>query len=203
MLPQLALEMVHKSTRIGATLAYRIAAIRGQGGASPEGGRDVGEGTVGPCDMQGRGRRRSGVAVALVAAVTLLVLGGCTEGRTPKDVSPTGRPEATAQSPLARSSWQPGQSAMSAAISGTLKLGEDGCVRLIEQGDSGTVWPVLWPVGWTAEVAAGEVVIRDPSRSDATVYRTSELVDLGGGFLQPGRYQAQACASGPAWQVVG
>lgn len=165
--------------------------------------RYVGEGIVGPFDMQDRGRREGGVAAALVAGLTLLVLGGCTEGRTPIDASPTGRPEATAQSPLARSSWQPGQSAMSAAISGTLKLGEDGCVRLIEQGDHGAVWPVLWPVGWIAEVAAGEVVIRDPSRSDANVYRTSELVDLGGGFLQPDRYQAQTCASGPAWQVVG
>lgn len=161
------------------------------------------EGIVGPFHMRGRGRCERGVAVALVAGVTLLVLGGCTEGRTPIDVSPTGGPEATAQLPLARSSWQPGQSAMSAAISGTLKLGEDGCVRLIERGDEGAVWPVLWPVGWIAQVGAGEVVVRDPSRSDAPVYRTSELVTLGGGFLQPDRYQAQACASGPAWQVVG
>lgn len=92
---------------------------------------------------------------------------------------------------------------MSAAISGTLTLGDDGCVRLVEQGEAGESWPVLWPVGWTAQADGGELLIRDPSRSDAPEFRTGVPVTLGGGFLESDRYQAQACASGPAWQVVG
>ncbi len=92
---------------------------------------------------------------------------------------------------------------MTAAISGTLTLGADGCVRLVEQGETGEARPVLWPMGWIAEADGEELLIRDPSRSDAPEYRTGVPVTLGGGFLGSDRYQAQACASGPAWQVVG
>ncbi len=165
--------------------------------------RDIGDGAVRPSPMRGWVRRGGRGAVILVAGVALLVVGGCSDDRTPLDVWPTGRPEATAQSPLARSSWQPGQSAMSAAISGTLTLGDDGCVRLVEQGAASEPWPVLWPVGWIAQADGSELLIRDPSRSEAPEYRTGVPVTLGGGFLESDRYQAQACASGPAWQVVG
>lgn len=92
---------------------------------------------------------------------------------------------------------------MSAAISGTLTLGGDGCVRLVEQGETHEPWPVLWPVGWVAEADGEELLIRDPSRSEAPEYRTGVTVTLGGGFLEADRCQAQPCASGPAWQVVG
>ena len=52
-------------------------------------------------------------------------------------------------------------------------------------------------------IDGGELLIRDPSRSDAPEFRTGVPVTLGGGFLESDRYQAQTCASGPAWQVVG
>ena len=148
----------------------------------------------------GHGRGRP--AVALVAATVLAVLlVACSGDRTPTTTTPTAaRPEATSLTPLARSTWQPGQSSMAALATGTLHLDDDGCVRLVLEGDAEDErTSVLWPRGWTAEPTPGGVVIRDPAGTHTV--RTGAVVELGGGFLQEGRYDPQPCATGPAWQV--
>lgn len=148
----------------------------------------------------GHGGGRATVALAAVTALPVL-LTGCTGDRTPTTTTPTAaRPEATSLTPLARSTWQPGQNSMSALATGTLHLDDDGCVRLVMEGDDEDErTPVLWPRGWVAEPSSGGVVIRDPSGTHTV--RTGTVVELGGGYLQEDRYDPQPCATGPAWQV--
>lgn len=135
---------------------------------------------------------RLAVTVALLAGVT-----ACTGDPDGADATPTARPEATSTKPLARSTWQPDDPAMAALMTGELLVGDDGCVRVRDEG--GRVSPVLWPTGWTAstEDPATVVVVKDPT--GATRYRTGERVELGGGFVAAGRYDPQECATGAAW----
>ena len=144
--------------------------------------------------------RSVAIAASAVAFGVVVLLGACTSDSTPE--SPAGRfsgsPEATAREPLARSTWQPGQSAMAGSIPGTLVLDETGCVRL-QEGDR--TWSLVWPDGWTAKVTGHDVVITEPSGKHSL--RTGEPVDLGGGFIGEDQYEAQPCASGKPWQVVG
>lgn len=141
------------------------------------------------------------VAAVIAAGILSAALGACTGDRSPITPAPTAaRPEATSLTPLARSSWQPGQSSMSALATGRLLLDADGCVRLEVQGDqAGALTPVLWPRGWTAEPTSDGIIIRDPSGTHTV--RTGTVVELGGGYLQEDRYDPQPCARGPAWQV--
>ena len=145
--------------------------------------------------------RRSAIGAGLVSLVLAVHLGACTSSSTPLTPAArfSGSPEATARVPLARSTWQPGQSAMAGSIPGTLTLDEAGCIRLEEQG--GQMQWLVWPEGWTAEVTGQEVVITEPSGKHSL--RTGEPVELGGGFIGVDQYAAQPCASGQPWQVVG
>ena len=139
--------------------------------------------------------------VVVAAAVLSMTVGACSGDRTPITTTPTAaRPEATSLTPLARSTWQPGQSSMSALATGRLLLDEDGCVRLVLEGDDESEpTSVLWPRGWVAEPTSEGVVIRDPSGTQTV--RTGTVVELGGGYLQEDRYDPQPCATGAAWQV--
>lgn len=146
--------------------------------------------------------RCNGVAIvanAVVVAVVVL-LGACDSGSTPDSPAArfSGSPAATAREPLARSTWQPGQSAMAGSIPGTLVMDETGCIRL-QVGER--LVSLVWPDGWTAKVNGDDVVITEPSGMHSL--RTGGPVDLGGGFIGEEQYDAQRCASGKPWQVVG
>ncbi|WP_377640763.1 hypothetical protein [Oryzobacter terrae] len=80
-----------------------------------------------------------------------------------------------------------------------LTLDQSGCIRLEEEG--GPMQSLVWPEGWTAKLTGQDVVITDPTGKRSI--RTGEQVELGGGFISLDKYEAQRCASGTPWQVVG
>ena len=146
------------------------------------------------------GTKGTAIGVNAIAVIVVMAAGACSGDsapRTPTD-RPTASPQATSKEPLARSRWRPGQSAMAGSIPGTLVLDESGCVRL---RSADRLVSVLWPDGWTATLDGQEVVITQPSGEHSL--RTGETVDLGGGFISEEGYEAQRCASGVPWQVVG
>jgi len=95
--------------------------------------------------------------------------------------------------------------AMEALYEGSVVLDEAGCLRLGDAEGS----TVIWPWGFTAQVAAEEVTIRD--REGAVAGLIGEAFSLGGGvvpelldslgFTQEDRDLAAAACAGDYWIV--
>jgi hypothetical protein len=95
---------------------------------------------------------------------------------------------------LLTSDWQPGDPAQRAAVTGQLTLGDDHCMRLAS-GDSGSI-DLVWPADYEATVqrvgSTDQLKVYDPNRD--IVARSSDTIQLGGGFADVGTYAGQPCA---------
>jgi hypothetical protein len=92
------------------------------------------------------------------------------------------------------SDWKPGDPSDQALATGELVLGDDGCLRL---GTSeSTQVELVWPAGYEATVQSvggtDQLKVYDPARD--IVARSSQTLELGGGFTDVGEYAGRACA---------
>jgi len=105
--------------------------------------------------------------------------------------------------PILTSDWKPGDPSQRAAVTGQLELGEDGCMRL-GVSDGSTV-DLVWPADYEASVldnrGAKQLMVYDPDRD--IVARSSDTIQLGGGFANVGQYAGEPCApsSGQVFMV--
>ena len=92
------------------------------------------------------------------------------------------------------SDWEPGDPSMTALATGELVLGDDGCLRL-DAGD-GTQVDLVWPADYEATVQrvgpTDQLKVYNPDRD--IVARSSQTLELGGGFTDVGEYAGRACA---------
>jgi hypothetical protein len=92
--------------------------------------------------------------------------------------------------PLLTSNWKPGDGGSDAMISGTLELGQDGCVYLTNGADR--MAPV-WPAEFSArETFDGKLTLYDP-HGKALAHDGDEL-RMGGGFASAAEYRGYTCA---------
>jgi hypothetical protein len=96
--------------------------------------------------------------------------------------------------PILTSDWKPGDPSDDALATGELVQGDDGCLQL----DAGDDTPVelVWPAGYEATVQSvngtDQLKVYDPDRD--IVARSSQTIELGGGFTDVGAYAGQPCA---------
>ncbi len=94
------------------------------------------------------------------------------------------------------SDWKPGDASDKALVTGELVLGDDGCLRL-DAGD-GTEVELVWPAGYEATVQRvnrdDQLKVYNPDRD--IVARSSQTLELGGGFADVGEYAGRPCAPG-------
>ena len=92
------------------------------------------------------------------------------------------------------SDWQPGDDAMTAAVTGQLMRDDSGCLQLQTKA-SGMV-NLVWPADFEATVQrvgpADQIKVYDPDRD--IVARSSDTIQLGGGSVDVGAYAGQPCA---------
>ncbi len=92
------------------------------------------------------------------------------------------------------SDWTPDDDAMAAQARGELILGDDGCLRL--GSDDGTQVELVWPAGYEATVQTvgsdDQLKVYDPDRD--IVARSSQTLELGGGYTDVGEYAGRTCA---------
>ena len=94
------------------------------------------------------------------------------------------------------SDWKPGEPGDDALVTGQLVYGDDHCLRF-ESTDGATV-ELVWPADYEASVQrvnqADQIKVYDPDRD--IVARSSQTLELGGGFSDAGEYAGLACAPG-------
>jgi hypothetical protein len=87
------------------------------------------------------------------------------------------------------SDWTPADAAQDALVRGELTLGDDGCLRL----DS---TELVWPRDYEATVQrvgpSDQLKVYNPDRD--IVARSSQTLELGGGFADVGEYAGEPCA---------
>ena len=92
------------------------------------------------------------------------------------------------------SDWRPGDPSDQALATGELVLGDDGCLRL--DAADGTQVELVWPAGYEATVQnvrrTDQLKVYDPARDIAA--RSSQTIELGGGFTDVGEYAGEPCA---------
>jgi hypothetical protein len=92
------------------------------------------------------------------------------------------------------SDWTPGDAAMDALATGELMLGDDGCMRLAAA--DGTQVELVWPADYEATVQrvgpSDQLKVYNPDRD--IVARSSQTIELGGGFADVGPYAGEPCA---------
>ena len=92
------------------------------------------------------------------------------------------------------SDWEPGDPFDQALATGELVLGDDGCLRL-DAGD-GTQVDLVWPADYEATVQrvgpTDQLKVYNSDRD--IVARSSQTLELGGGFTDVGEYAGRACA---------
>jgi hypothetical protein len=92
--------------------------------------------------------------------------------------------------PLLTSNWKPGNADGGQPISGTLALGDDGCVHLVNGTEQTT--PV-WPAEFAARVADdGTLTLYDP-HGDVLAHGGDEL-RMSGGLAAAADYRGHTCA---------
>jgi hypothetical protein len=100
--------------------------------------------------------------------------------------------------PILTSDWTPDDDAMDALATGELVLGDDGCMRL--SADDGTQVELVWPADYEATVQrvgpSDQLKVYDPDRD--IVARSSQTLELGGGFADVGAYAGEPCAPSSA-----
>ncbi|MDX6374780.1 MAG: hypothetical protein QOD98_3768 [Nocardioidaceae bacterium] len=96
------------------------------------------------------------------------------------------------------SEWTPADAASTALARGELTLGDDGCLRL---GTTELVWPKDYEATVQRVGSADQIKVYDPDRD--IVARSSQTIELGGGFGDVGEYAGEPCApsSGQAFFV--
>ena len=92
------------------------------------------------------------------------------------------------------SDWTPGDDAMGAQATGQLVLGDDRCLRLVAA--DGSEVDLVWPADYVASVQtvgrAEQIKVYDDDRD--IVARSSQGLELGGGYTDVGEYAGRACA---------
>ena len=92
------------------------------------------------------------------------------------------------------SDWKPGDASDGALVTGQLALGDDGCMRL--GATDGTQVDLVWPADYEATVQrvgqAEQLKVYDTARN--IVARSSDQIELGGGFTDVGPYAGSPCA---------
>ena len=87
------------------------------------------------------------------------------------------------------SDWTPGDPSDDALATGELVLGDDGCLRL-------DTTELVWPKGYEATVQrvgpVDQLKVYNPARD--IVARSSQTIELGGGFTDVGEYAGRPCA---------
>jgi hypothetical protein len=96
------------------------------------------------------------------------------------------------------SDWTPADAASTALARGELTLGDDGCLRL---GTTELVWPKDYEATVQRVGQSDQIKVYDPDRD--IVARSSQTLELGGGFGDVGEYAGEPCApsSGQAFFV--
>ena len=87
------------------------------------------------------------------------------------------------------SDWTPDDAAQDALVSGELTLGDDGCLRL---GTTELVWPKDYEATVQRVGRSDQVKVYNPDRD--IVARSSQGLELGGGFADVGDYSGEPCA---------
>jgi hypothetical protein len=104
---------------------------------------------------------------------------------------------------LLTSDWKPGDEAMTDVVTGQLARDDSGCLQLQTKA-SGTVY-LVWPADFEATVQrvgpTDQIKVYNPDRD--IVARSSDTIQLGGGFSNVGSYAGQPCApsSGQVFMV--
>jgi hypothetical protein len=92
------------------------------------------------------------------------------------------------------SDWQPGDGSDDALATGELVLGDDGCLRLVAA--DGAAVDLVWPADYVATVQTvgrdDQIKVYDPDRD--IVARSSQGLELGGGYTDAGEYAGRECA---------
>ena len=92
------------------------------------------------------------------------------------------------------SDWKPGDVSLHALTTGELALGDDGCMRLA--APDGTQIDLVWPADYEATVQrvgqSDQLKVYDTERNIAA--RSSQTLELGGGFADVGDYAGRPCA---------
>jgi hypothetical protein len=92
------------------------------------------------------------------------------------------------------SDWEPGDPADDALATGELVLGDDRCLRLAAA--DGTEVELVWPQDYEATVqnvgGSEQLKVYDVDRD--IVARSSQKLELGGGYTDVGEYAGRACA---------
>jgi hypothetical protein len=98
------------------------------------------------------------------------------------------------------SDWKPGDPSGGALVTGQLAL-DDGCMRL--GAADGSQVDLVWPADYeaTEQVVgkADQLKVYDPDRN--IVARSSDHVELAGGFTDVGQYAGLACAPAAGGQL--
>lgn len=151
--------------------------------------------------------------VLVVGAVVVCSLSACSSGDDACDNAgellacqyPVDRqsPESASRTPipLSTSSWQPGDDAMLALITGRIALSRENCVHL--QGRGGGT-DVIWPAGYSADISDdGVLTVRNPAGQPVGHEGTKIRVAGGGSSADEAgsRFPDLVCAVDPGWVV--
>lgn len=96
----------------------------------------------------------------------------------------------------------PQNSAMDAAFTGTLSVGENGCLYAHPGGIKSEVYTLVWPQGYSAQGDAGGFEIIDSDNK--VVVRSGSEFELGGGHVNAprGNWTEKDCIKGSLWLVA-